>query len=467
MELRDPRILFLPPFKMNSIIEEECPSQFCISPNLECKSQIYDFNMSNYIPLSHFVDLNYLRTSTRTETKVCNSSTYFGELYNQKKNGMGILIYKNGRIFEGFWMNDLKHGNGFEFYNNGNTYMGEYSEGKPHGQGIFKWKSGEIYEGQFNKGLKSGEGKWFGIRNEMYSGHWENNKPHGYGIMVFSNKDVYKGEWKEGLKCGFGVTNFAKGSIHNGYYYDWKPNGYGKYIQEKGETYEGKFMFGKMNGFGKWMQSKEKESNLYIGIFNDNKKDGFGFFRWRNGNSYMGQFVDNEREGIGEMVWNDGSRYIGEWKRGERFGYGKMFCSDGTHNEGEFCEDIFIGSMNYLEIPSFFKKNWFNNLDNFDIKAIAPDKFDFSEIMVIKSKHKFEKNKLGNFNFTHCLERNNFKNKEINAVRKNNLNKLNRSLLKQKSLLFEKVYQKEHNKHDKSKTSTNDYEPTQIMKRFP
>jgi hypothetical protein len=34
------------------------------------------------------------------------------------------MIYSNGRVFEGEWENDLKHGRGYEFFPNGSYYEG-------------------------------------------------------------------------------------------------------------------------------------------------------------------------------------------------------------------------------------------------------------------------------------------------------------------------------------------------------
>lgn len=46
---------------------------------------------------------------------------------------MGIMVYKNGRIYEGSWLKDMRSGKGFEKYATGNTYEGEFLTGKPHG----------------------------------------------------------------------------------------------------------------------------------------------------------------------------------------------------------------------------------------------------------------------------------------------------------------------------------------------
>ena len=43
---------------------------------------------------------------------------------NGTRNGKGIMIYSNGRVFEGEWMNDKRNGNGYERYSNGNRYEG-------------------------------------------------------------------------------------------------------------------------------------------------------------------------------------------------------------------------------------------------------------------------------------------------------------------------------------------------------
>jgi hypothetical protein len=50
------------------------------------------------------------------------------------------MKYKSGRIYEGNWENDLRHGMGYELYSNGNFYHGEFAGGKQIGstEGIRK-----------------------------------------------------------------------------------------------------------------------------------------------------------------------------------------------------------------------------------------------------------------------------------------------------------------------------------------
>lgn len=76
---------------------------------------------------------------------------------------LGLLIYVNGRVYEGQFSNDLKDGYGNELFPNKNRYEGYYSEGKPEGtillknclgKGLYLWQNGELYDGQWVQGKK-------------------------------------------------------------------------------------------------------------------------------------------------------------------------------------------------------------------------------------------------------------------------------------------------------------------------
>jgi hypothetical protein len=52
------------------------------------------------------------------------------------------MIYQDGaRVYEGYWKNDLRHGEGYERFKNGNVYIGALEGGKPHGKGVYTWKN--------------------------------------------------------------------------------------------------------------------------------------------------------------------------------------------------------------------------------------------------------------------------------------------------------------------------------------
>jgi hypothetical protein len=50
---------------------------------------------------------------------------YIGEFGTDgKRSGQGVMVYNTGRRFEGTWLDDLRHGRGFERHPNGNYYQG-------------------------------------------------------------------------------------------------------------------------------------------------------------------------------------------------------------------------------------------------------------------------------------------------------------------------------------------------------
>ena len=45
---------------------------------------------------------------------------------NDKKDGMGIMIYANGERYDGFWKDDQWEAKGRRIFVNGDVYLGQY-----------------------------------------------------------------------------------------------------------------------------------------------------------------------------------------------------------------------------------------------------------------------------------------------------------------------------------------------------
>ena len=76
------------------------------------------------------VDIDMLKANQSSSTKRFSDAVYFGEIQESKREGKGIMKYKNGRTYEGEWQNDVRHGRGYERYSNNNTYQGHFARGK-------------------------------------------------------------------------------------------------------------------------------------------------------------------------------------------------------------------------------------------------------------------------------------------------------------------------------------------------
>ena len=342
-----------------------------------------DSEWFEYIPFSKNIKMNELRFSTKVMIINFPDAEYFGEILNGKRDGQGIIRYKSGRIYEGYWKNGLRHGEGSEIFSNKNRFEGTYLNGKPEGNGVYYWKTGEIYEGSWKNGLKHGNGIFKGVNNECYIGEWKNSKPDGRGVHTWSDGDKYEWEFLEGLKHGNGTDLYSNGDVLIGRFRFGKPYGIARYIWKDGSNYTGNFEDGKKHGYGRWHQSLNKNGNSYEGYYKNDKKHGYGVYRWKSGNEYKGQFAEDERHGLGQMRWRDGTIYLGQWEKGIQHGYGKITFSNGEIKEGIFNDNNYIGPAISNQVPEVLKNKGFN------IESLNPMKFpSFANTPFIEPKKK-------------------------------------------------------------------------------
>jgi hypothetical protein len=94
---------------------------------LETISNIGPSTVDEYIPISDDFDYDLLRQSPNFRVKKYQDAVFRGEVVSGKRTGLGVMIYRTGRIYEGRWENDQRHGRAYEKYANGNTYKGFFA----------------------------------------------------------------------------------------------------------------------------------------------------------------------------------------------------------------------------------------------------------------------------------------------------------------------------------------------------
>lgn len=88
------------------------------------------------------------------------------------------MIYANGDVYDGSWLNDLKHG-----------------------YGILENKSGDKYYGHWNEGLKEGQGYYYySSTGKIYLGEWHEDVPR-CGIFTDVDDESIKREHKSHFKA--------------------------------------------------------------------------------------------------------------------------------------------------------------------------------------------------------------------------------------------------------------------------
>ena len=136
---------------------------------------------------------------------------YKGNFENDKKEGFGTCIYKNGDKYVGNWKNDLFDGEGEYYINNLIFYEGKFVKGKKCGEGkeyyIEGPKLGEKkYDGSFSNDLYNGYGEYYYQDGECYKGFWNNGLKHGEGSFINKKGEVViEGEFKNG-NAPFGAS---------------------------------------------------------------------------------------------------------------------------------------------------------------------------------------------------------------------------------------------------------------------
>ncbi len=214
--------------------------------------------------------------------------SYEGEWKNGKRDGLGILIWKNVAKFIGHFTEDRDVGFGKLSHDDGDDYIGYWNEFQAHGIGIYH-----------NKKVVS------------YEGYWVHDKQSGFGIEKWPRNTSFMGDYSEGNKEGYGVFNIEDKGVYEGQMKDGNINGVGKFSFKDGRKYEGNFKNNKMEGYG---ILTFPDGKCFVGQFKDDLEDGFGVFYgrkktyvgfWRS-TLLVGDAIVIEGDKIKKQLWEEG-----------------------------------------------------------------------------------------------------------------------------------------------------------------
>lgn len=341
-------------------------------------------------------------------TVISSKRKYIGEFKNNEFNGYGKYYHLandkyKGFFYEGEWLNNKRHGVGTVIWPNGNKYVGEQKNGQLHGFGTYfslaenKFK-GDKYTGEYQSGKRHGKGTYLHANGNKYIGEYRNGKPNGLGTYYYLANDKFKGfvhsgQYLNGKRHGNGTFKYPNGDKYDGNYRNDKREGKGTYFHSNGNKYIGDFINGKYNGYGIFTFKNGKK---YIGQFKNDKyygegilykvngktKEGIwkdnifqyskkiklpkakiaslldqksneliskslprcsnqnhkhlctGSHKFSNGTIYNGGFKNNKFDGYGSLTWKDGAKYVGQFKSDFADGKGTMFWANGNKYVG-------------------------------------------------------------------------------------------------------------------------------------
>lgn len=117
--------------------------------NSELKPYEVDFNK---LPRSNLVYIHKMKVG---------DNIYRGQVQAKRPftlEGVGVMVYPDGKIYEGFWKNGLRSGHGRLVYTNGSVYTGDWANDLTNGYGVFSNAVGYRYEGMWKDDTLNGTG---------------------------------------------------------------------------------------------------------------------------------------------------------------------------------------------------------------------------------------------------------------------------------------------------------------------
>ena len=255
--------------------------------------------MSFYISIRPISSRNYFQKSFNNI--LINNKNYKKIYQDQKEHGTIKFMIGDNSYYIGEFYQEYFSGFGLLINDKMIFYEGYWENNVQNGYGIEKWGNDLIYKGEFHNGKKNGIGTFVWPDGSRYEGEWVNNFFDGFGIYYYNNNKIFLGEWRMNLKCGFGIL-LTKDQIYIGNYDNDKKNGFGIYYWRKREHgFAGFWKDGKQHGFGKYITNKkskygiwnyENNKNIRIEVFKS-REDAFKFMRRNFLDSYKYFFLFN------------------------------------------------------------------------------------------------------------------------------------------------------------------------------
>ena len=195
----------------------------------------------------------------------------------------------------------------------------------------------------FDNGIANGITKYIisNKKNIIFEGEFENGFPKGYGKYSIVNEGrFYEGIWDKEILIG--IETWKDGTIYMGNFENNKKNGVGMYRWPDGTIYYGEWKNDNMEGYCQILYADDRR---YEGQILNNVKNGYGEFTWKKTRKYFGNYVNDLKDGFGIYVFDIKSFqiYIGFWHKGKMEGIGAMICGDkiyyGKWSKGEKIEN--------------------------------------------------------------------------------------------------------------------------------
>lgn len=171
--------------------------------------------LQDYKPGVYFSSNRYPNSIYNNYNKLDN--IYVGEMtHDRKRQGYGKMYFSNMNYYEGSWQNDKPEGHGLCIWKDGGKYLGDLKSGRLEGKGKRLYSNGSYYEGGFSNGRRKGKGSMKFKNGDKYDGEWSSDEMQGSGMYVWSSGDTFIGEFNRDKKHGKGTLTLSTGEVYQG-----------------------------------------------------------------------------------------------------------------------------------------------------------------------------------------------------------------------------------------------------------
>jgi serine/threonine protein kinase len=135
-----------------------------------------------------------------------DGASYVGQVADGKRQGLGVLEFKDGDRQAGEWKNNILDGLGTERLDDGPRYEGQWSTGLPAGLGVREKPGSERAEGNFAVGRLEGLGtrRVLSEPTMTQTGEFQGDTLNGLGVETLARGERYEGSFRAGKRHGYG-----------------------------------------------------------------------------------------------------------------------------------------------------------------------------------------------------------------------------------------------------------------------
>jgi serine/threonine protein kinase len=135
-----------------------------------------------------------------------DGSTYVGQVADGKREGLGVLEFKDRDRQVGEWKANVLNGLGVEQLIDGPRYEGKWSNGLPAGLGVREKPGAERAEGNFASGKLEGLGTRRVLTEPtmVQTGEFKSDALDGLGVETLANGERFQGTFRAGKRHGYG-----------------------------------------------------------------------------------------------------------------------------------------------------------------------------------------------------------------------------------------------------------------------